>query len=112
MSEELPLEPVGHRVLILVDDVGSEGKKQQKKGSIITTHSTDDFEREREFQEMGTVVALGPSAYNMPHHGEPWVKVGDHVLYKKYDGKKFHDETTDRVYRVINDEDVIAKTPK
>jgi co-chaperonin GroES (HSP10) len=105
---ELPLLPVGHRILILTDELNEDGSKSQMVGSIVTSHSTDDFEREREFQEKGTVVAIGPSAYNMPHHGEPWAKIGDHVLYKKYDGKKYHDEDTGKLYRIINDEDVIA----
>lgn len=111
MKSKLPIIPVGHRILVLVDTLGEDGSKIQKKGSVITTHSTDDFEREREFQEMGTVVALGPSAYNMAEHGEPWVEIGDHVLYKKYDGKKYLDEDTGKLYRIINDDAVIAKTP-
>lgn len=105
--KDLPLLPVGHRILVHVDELDNEDKVQ-KKGGIITTHSTDDFEREREFQEKGVVVAMGDSAYNMPHHGDPWVKIGDRVLYKKYDGKKFLDEETGKLYRIINDEDVIA----
>ena len=105
---KLPIIPVGHRIMVEVDEI-SEGEKMQKEGSIITTHSTDDFEREREFQEMGTVVALGPSAYNLAHHDEPWVAVGDHILYKKYDGKKYLDKESGKLYRIINDDDVIAK---
>ena len=109
--DKLPILPVGHRILILVDEIDSDIEGMQKEGSIITTHSTDDFEREREFQEMGTVVALGPSAYNLAHHDGNWVEVGDHILYKKYDGKKYKDNDTGHLYRIINDEDVIAKTP-
>ena len=97
--------------MVLVDEIAEEGK-MQRDGMIITTHSTDDFEREREFQETGTIVAIGPSAYNMPHHGDPWVEVGDAVLYKKYDGKQYTDKETGRLYRIINDEDVIAKKPQ
>ena len=106
--KKLPWIPVGHRIMVLVDEIG-EGV--QKDGDIILTHSTDDYEREREFQEVGTVVALGETAYNLSHHDGPWVEVGDHVLYKKYDGKKFLDKETGKLYRIINDEDVIAKTP-
>lgn len=110
-NEDLPVLPVGHRVVVLVDELEGD-KGMQKKGAVITTHSTDDYEREREFQELGTVMALGPSAYNMSHHGEPWVQVGDHILYKKYDGKKYRDEETGKIYRIINDEDVIGIVPK
>ena len=109
---ELPLSAVGHRIIVLVDELGEEGSKSQKLGSVITTHSTDDFEREMEFQEKGTVVDIGPAAYNMPHHGDAWVAIGDHILYKKYDGKKYRDEETDKLYRIINDEDVIAKVKR
>lgn len=109
-KDKLPLVPVGHRIMVLVDEISEEGS-MQKDGNIIVTHSTDDFEREREFQEMGTVVAIGPSAYNLSHHDGPWVEIGDHVMYKKYDGKKYLDKNTGKLYRIINDEDVIAKTP-
>ena len=97
--------------MVIVDGIDNEDKVH-KEGNIITSHSTDDFEREREFQEVGTVVALGPTAYNMSHHGDPWVKVGDTVLYKKYDGKQLKDDKTGKLYRIINDEDVIAKKPQ
>ena len=109
--DKLPIIPVGHRILILVDEIDSDIKGMQKDGNIITTHSTDDFETEREFQELGTVAALGPSAYNLVHHDGNWVEVGDHILYKKYDGKKYLDNNTGNLYRIINDEDVIAKIP-
>lgn len=107
---KLPIEAVGHRIIVQVDDIGED--KQQKDGHVILTHSTNDFEREREFQEKGTIVDIGPSAYNLSHHDGDWVKVGDYVLYKKYDGHKFLDEETGRLYRILNDEDVIAKFTK
>lgn len=106
-KSKLPVQAVGHRIIVLVDEI-SDGKKQQKDGHVILTHSTDDYEREREFQERGTVVDIGPSAYNLSHHDEPWVKLGQRVLYKKYDGHKYLDEKTGKLYRIINDEDVIA----
>ena len=97
--------------MVVVDGIDNE-EKFQMIGDIQVTMSTDDFEREREFQEVGTVVALGPSAYNMSHHGDPWVKVGDTVLYKKYEGKQLKDDKTGKLYRIINDEDVMAKKPQ
>lgn len=108
MASELPIKAVGHRLIVLVDEI-SGGEKQQKEGDIIVTHSTDDFEREREFQERGVVVDIGPSAYNLSHHDGAWVECGDHILYKKYEGHKFLDKESGSLYRIINDEDVIAK---
>lgn len=108
MKNKLPIQAVGHRLIVLVDEI-SDGDKQQKEGAIIVTHSTDDYEREREFQEKGKVVDIGPSAYNLSHHDGNWVDIGDHVLYKKYEGHKYLDKSTGKLYRVINDEDVIAK---
>jgi len=107
-KSKLPIQAVGHRVIILVDDI-SDGDRQQKEGHVILTHSTDDYEREREFQERGAIVDIGPSAYNLSHHDKAWVKIGDRVLYKKYDGHKFLDEETGKLYRIVNDEDIIAK---
>lgn len=105
---DLPLRAVGHRIVILVDEInGGEDKLHKEKG-IIVTNSTSDFESEKEFQETGVVVEIGPSAYNMSHHGDQWCKVGDRILYKKYDGKKWLDKETNKLYRIVNDEDVIA----
>ena len=107
-KSKLPIEAVGHRLIVKVDDISDEGK-QQKEGQVIVTHSTDDYEREREFQEKGTVVDIGPSAYNLSHHDRDWVNIGDHILYKKYEGHKYLDKDSGVLYRIINDEDVIAK---
>lgn len=99
--------------MILMDGISDDGTKVQKINGIITTHSTDDFEREREFQETGVVVALGPTAYaEKSYFGDNWANVGDHVLYEKYDGHRYHDKESDKYYRIVNDNAVLGIFPK
>ena len=103
-----PLEPAGYRILLemkVVENV-SEG------GIIMATKL--ESRREQAAMEEGTVVAIGPTAY-LGTDGEPWIKVGDVVKYKRYegviiterddDGKEYH-------YRILNDDDVYCKVKK
>ena len=89
--------PVGHRVLIEV-----EAPEEVSKGGIILSKD----KRHQEAMEIGTVVALGPTAYKGFDDGVPWVQVGDKVLYVRYAGKSFKDNKTEKFYRTINDDEI------
>ena len=103
---------IGPRIVVKVDDAVVDGfdKKSRTitKQGFITSASTEDFEREREYGGQGIVVELGAEAYNLQHHGKPWCKVGDRVIFDRYEGFKHKDEATDTLYRIIMDDRVIS----
>jgi len=91
--------PVGHRVLILPDQV------EEKTAAGIILHTASQQSREEMAQINGVVVALGTTAY--ADQTSPWCKVGDRVIIGKYSGL-IYDGEDDKKYRVINDLDVVA----
>ena len=92
--------PTGHRVLIKVKNT-----EKKSQGGIILTEKTR--ERETAGAVEGTVVALGPTAYE-DFTGEPWVSVGDQVMFRRYEGVVIMEDDEEIVYRVVNDDDIYA----
>ena len=104
--------PVGFRVLVRVE----RHKESTKKGNIMIPETIQDREVKGGF--VGTVVALGPTAYKGFDNGEPWVKVGDKVIFRQYSGidnnqLTLADSKLDRdkgdMLRIINDDDIFGK---
>ncbi|MEX0887896.1 MAG: co-chaperone GroES [Patescibacteria group bacterium] len=65
----------------------------------------------KEKPQEGEVVAVGPGKLD---HGElvkPEVKVGDHVLYKRYGGDEIKDEEG-KEYLMVSAEDILAVIEK
>ena len=95
------LEPCGHRVLIKphLQEETSEG------GIFLAVGNT--FERELGATQIGTIVAVGTSAWLDFKPGKPWAKVGDKVYYAKYAGKDVIAGNEEKLV-IINDEDVQA----
>ena len=99
MSNKSGIEPKGHRVLILPEQVS-----EFSTGGIIVATATQ-LDREQLGQTDGVVVAIGNTAYE--DLSSPWCKVGDKVLIAKYCGMMR--QGTDEVwYRIISDTDVVA----
>lgn len=95
------LKPLGHRVLVEVEKV-----KEKTDGGLIIPETAR--EREQMANTRGTVIALGSTAYLHPDFGGiPWVAVGDKIVFAKYGGVETIEN--DSVYRLLNDEDVLAK---
>lgn len=92
------IHPAGHRVLIKLDPV-----VETSKGGIIIS-SGKDQKRESQGMETGEVLELGPTAYK--DFGEAWVKVGDKVKFKRYEG--VYEEVGEVGYRILNDDDIFA----
>ena len=87
--------PAGHRIMIRVDDT-----EEVTKGGVVL--SSETVLKESRAIDKGVVVALGATAYK-DFTGEPWVKVGDKVWFKKYAGLKVDDCNV-----IIEDEDIYA----
>lgn len=92
------LKVVGDRVLIKPKDL-----EKKSKGGIILNYGDQENVYKMATQE-GTIIDIGPEAYN--EYKEPWVKVGDQVIFAQYAGKFLEDPETEEKYIVINDIDV------
>lgn len=93
--------PTGHRILVVLDKV----KEQTKTESGIEVVLDD--KKYQEAHETATVIEMGPTCYNLPHHGgEPWCKVGDRVVIARYSGKDVPGDDT-KLLRMVNDEDIL-----
>lgn len=106
----LPVKPLGHKVLIEVMPV-----QFKSRGGIIIV-SENEKKREKKGREIGRILAFGPTAYlgfagcDSP---EDWgVKVGDVVeLGGRYDGKHSAVVECDNKYesiRYVNDSEIIG----
>jgi co-chaperonin GroES (HSP10) len=75
------------------------------KNSIIA--KPDAYEnRENIEEQIGQVFDIGPSCwYDEPH---PRCKVGDHVIYERYQGHWIKDEETGDFYKFLNDRDILG----
>lgn len=98
------VKPTGHFVLVK----GREVEEYSKGGVLLIPESQK--KREEDGNDIGVVVAFGPTAYKgfagceCP---EDWgVTVGDTVEYRRYDGKRL--SSKEENYRLINDSDIIA----
>jgi len=99
------LEPLGHRVIIKPDPI-----EEVSEGGIIFAQTDDFLRREKSETSTGIVVSFGPSAWLDPAlGGEPWVGVGEHVVYAKYSGKFVRDPEDQEEYVVINDDAIQAR---
>lgn len=96
------IKPVGFLVIVKPD----APKEKLKNDKIFIPDSILD--KERIAADTGVLVAIGSKAWKDQADGEPWAKVGDHVLYAKYGGKIWVDPETEEKYVVLQDKDVIG----
>lgn len=96
---KLSIIPVGHRLIIKLDDV-----EEVSKGGILLP----DVNRERSAaRTIGTIIAIGPNCWKAFDDGEPWAKIGDKVVVSKYAGKRIKDPDFPELdLQVLNDEDI------
>lgn len=99
MENKSGIHPKGHRVLIYPEPV----ENVTASGIIINTG--DNIERERLAQLRGVIVEVGSTAWH--DQPEPWVKVGDKVIFGKYSGLIYKGDD-ELEYRIINDLDIVA----
>jgi len=93
------ITPLLHRILLKLNDV----EKKTASGIVIPESVT---EKERKAVEIGTVVALGATAFKDFGGDEATLKVGDKVIIARYSGKEVQDG--DDKFIVVNDEDVLC----
>lgn len=94
------IRPCSYHVLVRPDNVA------ERQGTIILPQSTR--EREQMAQVVGTIVAIGPTAWKGFDDGLPWAQVGDRVSYAKYGGVLMKDPETDEHFRLLLDKDIVA----
>jgi len=96
----MKIEPEGVKILILPDPV-----PEKTDGGIYRPQTAR--EQEQHAVTIGTVVAIGPAA-QIEFDDAP-LEEGDRVVYAKYGGFAVKDEDTGIDYRILNDEDIIAR---
>lgn len=95
-------QPAGNKILVMCDPV----QKTFKPGGRIEVPAGTVIERQEMKQMLGTVIAMGPLAYN--DQGIPWVNVGDRVKFTQYAGYLHEEEgDSETKYRVMHDLDII-----
>lgn len=103
----IPVKALGYR--ILVKQVAVE--KVSEGGIIIPESRT---KREQAGHDVGIVMDIGPLAWKDQRlsTGEPWVKVGDKVMFSRYAGHRFQPKSANKDediwWHLMNDEDIIA----
>lgn len=103
MSNQLPLNPTGFRLLVEIIRM-----EKTTKGGIIIADTI--AERRDQAGDKGVIVAIGKDAWKSFDDGEPWAAVGDTVLLKRYVGTIFNYK--EKKYTIINDEEVLGVIPK
>ena len=95
--------PVGWRIMI--EDYRPA---QITDGGIVLTDKSQDHTEFLNY--IGKVVELGPLCYvHKKFMGcEPWVKVGDWIVFGRYAGQRIKFKGDDRGYRFVNDDEVLA----
>lgn len=93
---------VGFRVHVK-PDVSDTERAANRAGIVLA----EAFEKQnRQAVDTGTVLDIGPIAWR-DYGGEPWVAVGDKIVYARHAGYAVG-EGADKIF-VINDEDVVTK---
>ena len=92
--------PTGGHVLVFPKPV-----EEKTAGGIFLPQTTRDTEQQA--ATIGTVVAIGLSAWLDLDDGHPWCKVGDTVSYARYSGVSMTGKD-DQNYVLINDNDILA----
>lgn len=93
--------PTGGHLLVLPNRV-----EEKTKGGIIIPETTRD--KEQQAATVGTLIAVGPTAWKDLDDGSPWAESGDKISYARYAGVVM-DGADGESYVLINDNDVLAK---
>lgn len=105
-TEELPIRPCGHYVLVKPDKV------ELTTESGIVIQSKQQAKREHVASVKGTLVAVGEQAW-YAFGDEPWAEVGDKVYFKRHVSDRIEDEKDlvdgqPQEYFLMADENILA----
>lgn len=102
------IKPLLFRILVKpfkLEDFDPAYKSAKASGILIA--DTQARVREEQAVDRGTVIAIGPTAFD--EWGDfPAVSVGMEVFFAKYAGKKLTDPYTGEEVLALNDEDLVA----
>jgi len=90
------LSPLGNSVLIEPLD-----KEQELPSGLVIPDTAKEKPQE------GTVLAVGPGKMDHGQLVKPEVKVGDHILFKRYGGDEFKDAEGNE-YLIVSADDILA----
>lgn len=93
---KIKIRPLSNNVLIEPIE-----KEQQLPSGIVIPDTAKEKPQE------GTIVALGPGKMEKGELVKPDVKVGDHVLYKRYGGDELKD-ADGKEYLMVSADDILA----
>ena len=100
--------PAIHRIVVKqrnLTEISKEHKRMKELGWEIP--ETEDKRRAQAGVDQGTVVAIGPTAFQ-DYNTEVPCAIGDYIAFAKYSGKILTDPDDNEEYVIINDEDVVA----
>jgi co-chaperonin GroES (HSP10) len=107
-ENNLPIEPVGYRLLI-------EPLRPQEKsvGGILLPSETQEAQGHLTY--VGRVLAMGEDCYQHSKFNErTWCQVGDYVAHGRYSGQKMEVKKKDKpgeyvTYLLLNDDEILAR---
>jgi len=100
-TEEGVVEPVCYYVVVEPEEVDGV----TSGGIILPTSAVDHMQVQR---EKGTIISMGPTAFDMEKWGNRKPKVGDKVMFTKHAGTVFQDTKKRKKYRLMDDEYICA----
>lgn len=94
-----------HHILVKLDDAteADQDLKRAKAAGIILELD----KREQAAVEYGTVVKIGPTAFNDLGRDPTILKRGDRISFARYSGKSIKDSDGTE-YLLLNDQDVLV----
>lgn len=101
MNNNISFRPCGYRVLVEIDSL----ETVTESGIIITSNTVD---KEAKAVTTGRLVAIGATAWCTHRGEEPWACVGDKVMFARYAGSQIKDPVSNKIYHLMNDEEIQA----
>lgn len=99
------IEALGNRVIVKPDSI-----EKVSAGGIVFAQTETYIREEKAATSTGEVIGFGPAAWLDPvMGGEPWVDIGDKVVFARYAGKYVTDPEDGEEYVVINDDAIQAR---
>lgn len=92
----MQIKPLGNRIVIEI----TKQAQVSASGIIIATEPKNE-------QQKGTVVAVG-NGYGDEKELTNSIKAGQTVLFGKYGGDDYRDESQNKDYKIVNTKDIIA----